>query len=106
MVLKVPIQIRLRADGEENTCASQRSNYQLNTSLSEIVKSSSKLHRVPQHNRSNYGKRKRSSTSKEMTKRVALALKVPQQEIASDTTPGESDSKQKARNFDTLILQT
>ena len=96
---------RHSADGEENTCASQRSNCQLNTSLSEIAKSPSK-HRVPQHNRSNYGKQKCSLISKEMIKRVALALKVPQQEIASDTTPGESDSKQKARNFDTLMRKT
>ena len=41
-----------------------------------------------------------------MTKRVPLALKVPQQEIASDTTPGESDSKQKTRNFDTFLRKT
>ena len=41
-----------------------------------------------------------------MTKRVALVLKVPQQEIASDATLGESDSKQKARNVGTLMRKT
>ena len=38
-----------------------------------------------------------------MTKRVALVLKVPQQKIASDKTPGESDSKQANKRLETLI---
>ena len=58
---------------------------------------------MPQHNRCNYGKGKLFSISKETTKYVALALKLPQQEIAGDKAPEESDSKQKAKNFDTLM---
>ena len=58
---------------------------------------------MPQQSRSNYEKRKLSLISGEMTKRVALALKVPQKEIASNKTPRESDSKQKARDLNTLM---
>ena len=71
---------RHSTDGEENTCVGQISSCQLNTSLSQIGESPIKLHSVPQHSRSNHGKRKLFSISREMTKRVALALNVPQQE--------------------------
>ena len=38
-----------------------------------------------------------------MAKLVALVLKVPQQEIARDKTPGESNSKHAKKRLETLI---
>ena len=75
----------------------------MNSSLSEIGKFPIKLHRVPQQSQCNYGKGKLSSISKKITKLVALALKVPQQEIVSDQTTRESDSKQANKSLETMI---
>ena len=88
----------IASTGEGTSTATDLSAMELSSSLSQIGQSPVKLHSVSRKKRSQYGKRKLSSINREISKRLAVALDVPEEEVTY-----EKSVEQKVQDFDGLM---
>ena len=88
------------ASSEEGTStAINLSNNQLSSSLTQFGQSPIKLLSLNRNSRARYGKRKLSSVNKDISKRRAVALDVPEQEVSHE----KEEFEQKAQDLDILM---
>ena len=88
------------ASSEESTAtAINLSNIQLSSSLTQFGQSPIKLLSLNRNSRARYGKRKLSSVNKDISKRRAVALDVPEQEVSHE----KDEFEQTAQDLDILM---